>query len=121
MSKTHISQVYNLHDPYFGRSISHKGDEVAKVFAFYAKKKYKENLGWTTFSYRRWSGYEEDVKIRISRVLLDERNNCYIEMEATSDILPHYWPTPYDLIDKRYIGTSSQFEGDTTNFKVIYE
>lgn len=107
MAKTTIARVYDLRDPYFGRAISHKGEEIAKVFAYYAKKDYEDHQGWTKFSYRHWSGYEEEVKVRISRVLLTEDHSCYIEMETTSDILDHYWPSPYDLINKRYIGTSS--------------
>lgn len=121
MSTTKIVCAYDLRDPYFGREISHKGEEIARAFAFYAKKDYEDHQGWTTFSYRHWSGYEEDVKIRISRVLLDEHNNCYIEMEATSDILDHYWPSPYDLINKRYIGTVSSNYIPDRFIKVIYD
>jgi len=121
MAKTKIVQVYDLKDPYFGHDISHKGEEIAKVFAYYAKKDYEDHQGWTKFSYRHWSGYEEDVKIRISQVLLDERNNCYIEMEATADILDHYWPTPYELIDRRYIGSSSSNFIPDNFTKVLYD
>ena len=121
MSKTKIVQVYDLRDPYFGRSISHSGEEVAKVFAYYAKQNHENHLGWKTFSYRRWSGYEEDVKVRISQVLLAEHDRCYVEMEATSDILDHYWPSPYDLIDRRYIGTTSGSFIPDNFIKVLYD
>lgn len=110
MSKTKIVEVYDLKDPFFGRNVTREGSEIARVFAYYAKQNYEDHLGWKTFSYRRWSGYEEDVKIRISKVLLDKTYSCYVEMEATSDILDHYWPSPFDLIDNKYIGsTSSNF------------
>ena len=121
MSKTKIFQVYDLKDPYFGRSISHKGEEIAKAFAYYAKEDYEDHQGWTKFSYRHWSGYEEPVKVRISRVLLSENYSCYIEMEATSDILDHYWPDPFDLIDRRYIGSSSSNFIPDKFLKVLYD
>lgn len=119
--KTKIVRVYELNDPYFGKNVTREGEEIAKAFAYYAKKDYEDNHDWTTFSYRHWSGYEEDVKVRISKVLLDKYNNCYVEMEATVDILDHYWPSPYDLINKRYIGsTSSNFIPDEFT-KVVYD
>lgn len=121
MAKTKIVEVHDLRDPFFGRTVTREGSEIAKVFAYYAKKDYEDHLGWKTFSYRHWSGYEEDVKIRISQVLLDKTYSCYVEMEATSDILDHYWPTPYELIDRRYIGTSSSDFIPDNFIKVLYD
>ena len=114
--KTKTVQVTEIRDPYFGRTISRKGDEIAKVLAFYAKDGH-----WTTFSYRHWSGYEEDVQVRINLILLDERGDCYVEMESNADILDHYWPSVCDLIDRRYLcGTSSSFIPESFT-KVIYD
>lgn len=119
--KTKIVQVNSLSDPFFGRSISREGSEIARVFAFYAKQDYEKDCGWKLFSYRRWSGYESDVKIRISKVLQDKYYQCYVEMEATEDILDHYWPNPFDLIDRKYIGNTSSNFIPTEFTKVLYE
>lgn len=119
--KTKIVQVHDLKDPFFGRDVTRKGEEIGRVFAYYAKQNYEDNLGWTTFSYRSWSGYEEDIKVRISQVLLDKHNNCYVEMEATADILDHYWPMPSDLIGKRYICSTSHGYIPEIFTKVLYD
>ena len=119
--KTKIVKVYDLNDPFFGRRVTGDSYEVAKVFSFYAKENYQKDCGWKVFSYRRWSGYESDVKVRISRVLQDKYGMCYIEMESTEDILNHYWPDPYDLIDRKYIGSTSEDFIPKEFTKVLYE
>lgn len=122
MSTTHTVCVTDLRDPYFGKNISNNAKDIAEVFAYYTKKKREDNTHWTTFTYRRWSGYEEKVKICISRIFIDEHLNCcYIEMKSTSDILDHYWPAPSNLIDDKYISSTWQFKDTLDNLKIVLD
>ena len=94
MCTTKTVKVTDLRDPYFGRIITHDGDEIAKVFAHYC-----EDSHWSEFM----SGRSSTVKVRVKEILLDAHAGCYIKMEADSDIPFDCWPYPADLIYKHYL------------------
>jgi len=94
-----LTTVTDLRDPYFGRTISTKPEEIFEVFACYAKKQ-----GSTKFDYEDWFGNCSKVTFRISRVILTD-SNCFVEIEGTN-IPERYVPSPCDLIGNRYICSS---------------
>lgn len=113
-----ITTVTCIRDPYFGRMISSKPEEIFKVFACYAKEQCS-----TKFDYEDWFGNSRKVTFRISRVILTT-HNCFVEIEG-SNIPEHYVPSPCKLIGKRYICDSHKrdfFDHETIiKEEVIYE
>lgn len=91
-----LTTVTDLRDPYFGREISTKPEEIFKVFAYYAKEQ-----GPTKFDYEDWFGSCSKVTFRINRVILTNYD-CFVEIEGAK-IPEHYVPSPCDLIGNRYI------------------
>lgn len=108
MASKAMFRVHVLSDPYFGRTITSKPEEIFKALKFYAQ----EN-GWVPFEYNDWYGSTYHIKGRISKILLTQYN-CYAEVEVTRSIPDHYIPTPYDCIERRYIGSCCKGEPRAT-------
>lgn len=101
----YLFRVYEIKDPYFGRLISTKADEIFKVFLHYTR-----SYGWRDFVHRNWCGLEQHVPCKISKVILTQFD-CYVEVICNGDIPRSHVPSPFELIDKRYIGSYTLADG----------
>lgn len=105
--KTVLFKVDEIHDPFFGRTISRNGDEIARVFNYYAYNRDKssrdKSIRKEQFTYRDWYGNETKISCHISAVIVNSKGDCYVEVTCSHDIPNHYIPSPYDIIGRRYI------------------
>jgi hypothetical protein len=107
--KTVLFKVNEIHDPFFGRTISRNGDEIARVFNYYAYNRDK-SIRKEQFTYRDWYGSETRISCHISAVIVSSKGACYVGVTCSHDIPNHYIPSPSEVIGRRYSSRYQQCE-----------